>query len=219
MIKELLGSAALLIATGANAGLIAEYDFDSASGTTQGATTVGAGFTATDLELNNADNSSAAFSNHFYHNGWDSGLNTNKYYELTVGSLSLSFIIDEIAFSLEELGGSPSDWFFRTSLDGFSSDFASGSFGGGQVTNFSIDATSLGVVSSPITFRWYLTADNLSERAGFANHDCPVGAGCGLSDAGQDLSILGQIVTVPEPASVAFLGLGLVGLLYSRKRK
>ena len=28
MIKELLGSAALLIATGANAGLIAEYDFD-----------------------------------------------------------------------------------------------------------------------------------------------------------------------------------------------
>ena len=206
----------------ANAGLIAEYDFGSASGTTQAATTVDSNFTASDLTLVNSANTASAFSNHFYMNGWDTAINLSKYYETTISSSASVFSLAEITFSLEEISGLASDWFFRTSLDSYAVDISSGSFGGGSnaglVTDFSIDASILGLLTSPVTLRWYMTADSLSERAGFASH-LPGGAGDGLSDVGQNLRINGGIASVPEPTSLALLGLGLAGICFSRKKK
>jgi len=205
----------------ANAGLIAEYDFSAASGTSQVATTVNSNFTATSLSLNNSDNTATAFGNHFYMNGWDTTINLNKYYETTISSLASNFFLSDITFSLEEISDLASDWSFRTSSDGFSSDYSSGSFGGGlnagEVTDFSIDMSSLGVLTSPLTLRWYMTSDNFSETAGFANHECP-DEGCGLSDVGQDLVINGNISAVPVPAAVWLLGSGLIGLIGMRKK-
>ena len=49
-----LGASALVLSTSVNAALIAEYNFDNAAGTTQVATTVNAGYTASSLNLVNA---------------------------------------------------------------------------------------------------------------------------------------------------------------------
>lgn len=213
---------ACMFAGSANAGLIAEYDFGTATGTTQAATTVGLDFSASDLTLVNTANTATAFGNHFYMNGWDTSINLSKYYETTISSTASAFSLSDITFSLEDLSGLASDWAFRTSLDSFATDISLGSFGGGanagQVTDFSIDASILGLLTSPITFRWYMTADNLSERAGFASH-LPGAAGGGLPDVGQNLRINGNIASVPESTSLALLGLGLAGIAFSRKKK
>lgn len=209
----------LLFAHPAKAIMIATYDLQPASGTSLAASAVTAGFSATNLTLNNPQNTTTAFSNHFYHNGWDTIFNAGKYYEMTLSSASL-FTLDTMgaSFSLEELGGAPSTYWLRSSLDGFSSDLGTGQFSGGQVTDFSVDLTALGVISSPITFRWYMTADNLSERAGFANHELP-GTGGGLPDVGQDLIFSGSFASVPEPGVLALLSLGLLGIGGIRKYK
>lgn len=208
----------LVFCGSANALLIAEYDLSSgtggSAGTTKAATTVASGFSASSLTLTNADNNVGGLSsNHFYHNGWDTTLNLAKYYEATISSAN-AFKFSNVLFSLEEMNGSASTYWLRSSLDGFASDIATGGFSGGLVTTFDVDLSNLGTIAAPISFRWYMTASNLSERAGFANHE-PGGLGGNLSDIGVDL----QFHKVPVPATLVLFGIGLIGLGLGRRKK
>jgi len=217
MLKSAFAGLVLSISSFANAGLIVEYDFSTAtSSTTLDATFVEADYLATGLALNNPSNSATSFGNHFYHNGWDSTFNANKYYETSISS-SNSFSLSSLSFALENLSGTSSYW-LRSSLDGYNSNLSNGSFTNGLVTDFSVDLSTLGVINSPITFRWFIASSGV---AGFANHECGGVAtqGCGLEDVGQDLQFFGQTSEIPEPSTLAIFALGIMGLVSRRFKK
>lgn len=203
------------MSSSASAIVLAEYDLLPASGTSLAVTSTAPGVTASALTLTNPANTAAAFSNHFYHNGWGASIDLGKFYELTLDAAG--YQLTTVDFSLEEISGAPSEFALRTSADGFGADVGAGLFSGGLVTDFSVDLSSLGVLTGPLSLRWYMTADSLFERAGFANHELG-GAGGGLSDVGLDLFING--IEVPEPGTLTLLTIGLAGLgMVARRRR
>lgn len=153
------------------------------------------GFTATPLVLHNSSANNLPFGNHFYHNGWDKRLNSEKYYEMTI--TGTKYVLDRLDFSLEQINAEPSRYFITTSLDNFQSITTSGRFANGDVTSFSTKSLSkLGVITGDISLRFYLTTTD-NQLSGFANHECkPDGsdlfdAGCGLPDLGSDIILYG----------------------------
>lgn len=208
-LKVFFAGLVLSVSSLANAGLIVEYDYSPASGTTLNASYTASNYVASGLTLNNAANTANAFGNHFYHNGWDATFNANKYYEATISNANL-FTFDSLSFALENTSGTSTYW-LRSSLDGFAADLATGNFSGGLVTNFSSDLSTLGGINAPVSFRWFIAS---TTTAGFANHECP-GAGCNFVDVGQDL----QFFAVPEPSTLAIFALGLMGLISRRFKK
>jgi hypothetical protein len=218
--KAACTSVILSISSIANAGLIVEYDYLNATSSSNLVSSfVDSNYTASDL-LANGISGTGGFGNHFYHSGWDSSFNSNKYYNLTVSSLS-QFQLTSMAFSLENTSGTSTFW-LRSNLDGFVSNISSGNFISGLVTDFTVDLTSLSSIVTPIEFRFYIAS---TSTAGFANHQCkPAGstlwdAGCGGSDVGLDLSISGSKVDVPEPSTLAIFALGMIGLASRRFKK
>ena len=202
----------LLSMSNAQAALIATYDFVAANSQSPiSPSMVAADFSASSLTVQGVTGN--GFSNHYYFNGWDQTVNLGKFYQASISSTG-PFILENTTFSMENTGGN-SQFFMRSSLDGFTADIGASSFFNGLVTNFDIDLSSLGVLSSKITFRWYVTS---SSTAGFANHQ-PGGAGGGLADAGIDLSFFGSVAEVSSPTTVALLGLGLFGLSLTRRKK
>lgn len=224
MIRKFLVAAVAAIgfSTSANAVVIAQYDMANVvvgappGSQSLAASAVDGSFTASALTLNNAANNYGGIQNHFYHAGWDTTLNPAKYYEVTIGAVS-AFTLDTIDFAMENLIETPSTFTLRTSVDGFAADLATGAFGNGLVTDFSVDASVLGVLTGPVTLRWFLTAPITNTLSGFANHECP-GNGCNLPDVGQDLLISGDLVAVSEPGALALLGLSLAAFGALRRR-
>src|SRR3546814_10044623 len=69
----------------------------------------------------------------------------NRYYEATIGAAS-AFTLSTIDFSLENLFGN-STFVLRSSADGFAADLGAGAFTEGDVTDFSVDVSSLGILN------------------------------------------------------------------------
>ncbi len=209
----------------ANAGLITEYDFHNATGTSEGSSNTQSGFLASSLTLTNAQNNVNAFDSHFYHTGWDTTKNINKYYSFNLSNNTDNFSIDRMTFSMEDLSGTASNWFLGSSLDNYQSTLASGIFGSsgnGEVVPFDITLNNLVTSNKNIEFRFYVTASNLGERAGFANHlwgaQNHIHEGI-LQYGYNELSVYGSVTDVPEPSTIAIFALGLMGLASRRFKK
>jgi PEP-CTERM motif len=211
-----LATSALVCAT-SQAAPIATYDLAPYNGdTTLEATSVSAGFNASAISAVGVTGGS--FSNHFYFSGWGAALDTSKYFSVTIGSSSGDFFLDRMLFSAESTSTVPATAVVRSSLDGYTSDIDSFTWGDPQatVTNGDFDLSGLGQLSSPVNLRIYFstTAGNV----GFANHQLG-GTGGGLADTGRDITFEGR--QVPEPHSMALLalaGLGVAGTTRLRKK-
>jgi len=164
---------------------VANFDLRFASGQSLSPTSVLDGVSASPLTAHGV--TGGGFSNHFYFNNWSSNLDAGKYYQLTIDPHGKTLDFSNVQFSMENTTSGAHNWAMRSSIDGFSSNLAIGSFSSGVVTSYSVDLTNLPEIQATgfITFRWYVWGG--SGTAGFANHE-PGGAGGGSVDRGMDLT-------------------------------
>ena len=206
----------VLAAPVASAAVLGVYDLGGASGTTLPISSSGPGFTFS--SMNAVGVTGAAFSNHFYFAGWGAVQDAGKYLGLTMSSAQ-AYDLTSMTFSVESTSPAAATVQVRSSVDAFSSIIDSFSWGpsaGTPVTDGTLDLSSIGQVSGALDLRFYFIGDTASH--GFANHACP-GAGCGLADVGRQITINGNVVSLPGTLALAGLGLGLIGLRGRRARK
>src|SRR5690606_12358579 len=119
----------------AQAAVIANYDLAPYNGDgSLEATATAPGFTSSAITKQGA--LSGSFSNHFYFTGWGASLDSSKYLQVTLSSVS-PFALSQMLFSVESTSSALASVAIRSSLDGFSSniDLFSWASQSGDVTN------------------------------------------------------------------------------------
>lgn len=158
----------------------------------------------------------ASAANSFSASAWtvgltaDDALSNNDYFEFTVAADSgyfLSITNFEWRFSRSSTG--PTNIALRSSLDSYASDLAVWSQPSAAAINFSNTLSIAGVQS--VTFRL------LGYRAGLTSGTARIVDGGGFGQAGIDLAVFGTVATIPEPATLGLLGLGIATLGLARK--
>lgn len=211
-LKRLAVLAAVSFVAAADAApTIATYDLAPYNGDgTLEATSVAAGYSAG--AITRVGSLAGSFSNHYYFSGWGTSVDPNKYFSVTLGNAS-AFTLDKMLFSVESTTSTTATMFVRSSLDSFGSNIDSFMWGdvGGTVTNGDFDLAGLGVIGGSVELRFYIATSAASNAAfGFANHELG-GSGGGLPDTGRDISFTGSTAAVPEPGTLALVGLALAG--------
>lgn len=234
------------VSPSSHAKLIAEYDLRYADGTSSlKATYVDSNYLVSDVIANGVWSQPTPWqTNHFEFSGWDDSINLNKYYSVSLSS-ETAFELSMVEFSME-MEGRYGDYYLRSSLDGFSSNIATGSLGhpgnNNQLDTFFVDLSILDITTD-IEFRWYITTAYYGTDIGFVNYDCniedPRFDGVSLEDVGCDFGVFESLseydsqvlglnatgvdlrfydnIKVSEPWTFVLFVLGLGGIVSSRK--
>jgi len=202
----------------ARADTIADYDiashtYGSPSTETLSLTSDHANVTASNLTMVGVAEHSQ--SGYFRSDDWDTTLNTGEYYEVTItvdAGYTMYLSSMGMAFSMKEDPSNSATFSttLRSSLDGYSANLDVWSPGStGSTIARTIDLSGLGGITGAVTFRWYLTA-SAGQLAGFAED------GTGGS---RNLTFAGTVSAVPEPGTLALVGLGAAGVALARRRR
>jgi len=205
--------AALVVAAcvqSARADLLVSWDFAGLSGVTSGSVTsnlASVDMVDTSLMLVSRGSGLTAASNTggYSANNWTTGasLDADDYFEWNLAAdAGFQFSVTSIVMNVRRTGATaPSTFELRSSADSYASSIATLINSGTTTSNFVINLAGPLVASE--TYRLY--GYNASSTAGNAN----------FGGTGTDLAVFGTVV--PEPTSVALLGLGLIAFCYRRK--
>lgn len=216
--------AALIAAGSATASMIVGYDIRQDTGGYTSLTPIPGGapeVSATALSATTPPLVNHTIPNHFRFDGWLPIVSASRYMTTTL-TVDPGKLLDlsDLTYSVEDLPhtGARSTFHVRTSLDGFTNDVDAFTLTmAGLVTDRTTDLSGLAPVSGAIEFRFYATTATGGITMGFANH-LPGGSGGGLPDVGQNIRFNGEIIDVPEPASIALLGLAAIAMASRRRR-
>lgn len=136
-------------------------------------------------------------------------ITANDYFTWTISADSgNAFDATNVVFNWSYSGTGPSTMSLRSSADGFASDLATYS----SVVNGATQSTALAISgASTVEFRLYAYGNTAT--SGTAGFDASAAAGAGI------LEVYGTVAAIPEPVTMAFMGVGLAVFALLRHRK
>ncbi len=163
--------------------------------------------------------------------GWEASSaapDLSKYYEFSItAAVGHSTVYEDITLSLFRGIQAPDHgadlWQLRSSHDGYAGSLAvfdiSGSAADEQTLFSAVDISAVGTQSGTVTFRLYgYDYTSAADYSGFGNQPGPGGTPTEpLSGTGSNLIVGGTVV--PEPATLAQVGLGLAMLAFAGCRR
>jgi hypothetical protein len=212
-------TALVLIASSSFGELLLAWDFAGAAGNE---TTSNSSYNAANINVSTLSRGAGLTANgnpdRFNAYGFSTALNDsisgNDYFTFTVSAISDPFSLSSLNFNVQRSTTSgPSNWTVRTSADAYATDVASFTTLGAVNTTYALSAdlsgnSALQNLATPLTVRIFGWGG--SSTVGNA----------GFEGTGQDIQVNGTTGTpIPEPSTLALLGLGFSTLLGLRKRR
>lgn len=202
--------AAVLMATCSYGELLLGWDFAGYLGNEASGTNV---FAATNIEtpaliIRGSGVNASGSTNSFSANNWTEAsladaITANDYFEWSISATAGNTItITNWNALFYRSSTSASNWTLRASTDGFTFDLASYTLTG---TTQNVLSDVMNLTASSITFRLY----------GWGGSN-PSGTGR-FSGANNELELYGTVSAIPEPATLSFMGFGLIAAFMARR--